>query len=141
MIVIDSDHLSILQYPQSPQYEKLVAEMERSSDADFVTTAISLEEQMRGWLAAINRARDVYSQLPYYTRLTGLVDFYRRWRVIPFQEAAADRFMALRKSRIRIGSMDLKIAAITLSNDALLLSANLRDFEKVPGLRVANWLR
>jgi tRNA(fMet)-specific endonuclease VapC len=36
--------------------------------------------------------------------------------------------------------MDLKIAATALVNDALLLSANRRDFERVPGLRVENWL-
>ena len=36
--------------------------------------------------------------------------------------------------------MDLKIAAIARANDALLLSANRRDFAKVPGLRVENWL-
>jgi tRNA(fMet)-specific endonuclease VapC len=47
----------------------------------------------------------------------------------------------LRKQRIRIGSQDLKIAAIALTRDALLLSANLRDFRHVPGLRVENWLR
>jgi tRNA(fMet)-specific endonuclease VapC len=39
-----------------------------------------------------------------------------------------------------IGTHDLKIAPIALVNDATLLSANLRDFEQVPGLRVENWL-
>jgi tRNA(fMet)-specific endonuclease VapC len=34
----------------------------------------------------------------------------------------------------------LKIAATALVHDALLLSANLRDFERVPGLRIENWL-
>jgi predicted nucleic acid-binding protein len=34
----------------------------------------------------------------------------------------------------------LKIAAIALANNARLLSANLRDFEKVPGLHVENWI-
>jgi tRNA(fMet)-specific endonuclease VapC len=48
--------------------------------------------------------------------------------------------MRLRRLRIRIGTQDLKIAAIALSRDALLLSANLRDFQRVPGLRVENWL-
>ncbi len=36
--------------------------------------------------------------------------------------------------------LDLKIASIALSNGALLLSANLRDFEQVPHLRVEDWL-
>jgi tRNA(fMet)-specific endonuclease VapC len=71
MIVLDSDHLSILQHPESPQYERLTAAMDESADGDFVTTVVSLEEQMRGWLAAINRARNVHDQLLYYVRLTG----------------------------------------------------------------------
>jgi tRNA(fMet)-specific endonuclease VapC len=140
MILFDSDHLSILQHPENPQYARLTAAMDQSSDADFATTAISLEEQMRGWLAAINRTRNVLDQPRYYARLTGLVDFYSRWRVIPFDEPAAERFAVLRKEGIRIGTMDLKIAAIALTHDALVLSANLRDFEQVPGLRVENWL-
>jgi predicted nucleic acid-binding protein len=36
--------------------------------------------------------------------------------------------------------MDLKIAATALVNHALLLSANLIDFERVPGMRVENGL-
>jgi tRNA(fMet)-specific endonuclease VapC len=35
--------------------------------------------------------------------------------------------------------MDLKIAAIALANDATLLSRNLSDFARVPGLRVEDW--
>jgi tRNA(fMet)-specific endonuclease VapC len=60
---------------------------------------------------------------------------------LPLTEAAGNRFETLRKQRIRIGTQDLKIASIALEAGALLLSANLRDFERVPGLRVENWLR
>jgi len=35
---------------------------------------------------------------------------------------------------------DLKIASIALVNDALLVTANLRDFSQVPELRCENWL-
>ena len=41
--------------------------------------------------------------------------------------------------KVRIGTMDLRIAAITIAQDGLLLSKNLTDFRKVPGLRVEEW--
>ena len=59
---------------------------------------------------------------------------------MPFDEQAASEYQGLRAQRIRIGTMDLKIAAIALVHDALLLSANLRDFQQIPNLRVANWI-
>ena len=55
-------------------------------------------------------------------------------------EAVARQFEEMRRQKLRIGSMDLKIAATALVNNALLLSANLSDFERVPALRVENWL-
>ena len=59
---------------------------------------------------------------------------------MPFDDKAADRFEQTRAGGVRIGSMDLKIASIALVHNALVLSANLQDFQKVPGLRVENWL-
>ena len=60
---------------------------------------------------------------------------------MPFDELAANQFAGLRRQRIRIGAMDLKIASIALVNDALLVTANLRDYSRVPELRCENWLR
>jgi tRNA(fMet)-specific endonuclease VapC len=141
MIILDTDHLSVLEFPENPQSVRLTEAMEQRGDEEFATTAISLEEQMRGWLAAIHRTPKVHGQVFYYSRLICLVDFYSRWDVLPFNAPAADRFETLRKERVRIGTMDLKIASIALEANAVLLSANLRDFERVPGLCVENWLR
>lgn len=140
MIILDTDHLSILEHPEGSQYQALVTAMDRSDDSEFVTTVVSVEEQLRAWLAAIHRTRRVHDQILYYTRLTGLIEFFSRWTLLPFNEPAADRFDALRTQGIRIGTMDLKIAAIALETDSLLLSANLRDFQQVTGLRVEDWL-
>ena len=141
MIILDTDHVNVLQTPAHPQYAILSAKMKESGDPIFATTVISVEEQMRGWLAAIHRTRKVHNQILYYTRLIGIVRFFGSLRIRPFNEPAADRFEALWKDRVRVATMDLKIASIALEEDALLLSANLRDFERVPGLRVEDWLR
>jgi tRNA(fMet)-specific endonuclease VapC len=118
----------------------LTTRLNVSADQDIATTVITVEEQMRGWLALIHRVDDVHRQVPAYQELLRLVDFFSRWQVIPFDAQAADAFRRLRQQRIRIGTMDLKIAAIALVQDALLLSANMQDFQQVPALRVANWI-
>ena len=69
MIVPDTGHLSILQHPDSAQYEVLTAAMHRSTDSAFVATAISVEEEFRGWLAAIRRARKVHNRILYRLQL------------------------------------------------------------------------
>jgi len=54
---------------------------------------------------------------------------------------AAEQFAELHRSRLKIGTMDLKIAAIALSKHALLLSCNPKDFKQVSGLIVEDWTR
>ena len=140
MIVLDSDHLSVLEYPEADQALRLRDRLRLSADRDIHATAVSLEEQMRGWLAAIRGVQEVRRQVTYYSRLVGLIRFYANWRILPFDNQAAEEFQRLRRERIRIGTMDLKIASIALVHDATLLSANLRDFEQVPGLHVEDWI-
>ncbi len=101
---------------------------------------VTVEERMRGWLATIAKEKTTLRQVAGYRELVKLFEFYQEFEIVAFDEAAALRFDDLRKQRLRLGTMDLKIAATALVNNALLLSANLRDFERVPGLRVENWL-
>jgi tRNA(fMet)-specific endonuclease VapC len=75
-----------------------------------------------------------------YRELADLFQFFNRFHIALFDDLAAKRFHQLRSDRIRIGTMDLKIAAIGLVTDALLLTANQSDFQQVPGLRFENWL-
>jgi tRNA(fMet)-specific endonuclease VapC len=93
-----------------------------------------VEEQCAGWLAKLHRTRKIHDQIIPYERLAELFDFLADWDIISLKEAAADLFAQLRRQKIRMGSQDLKMAAIAMTENALLLSANLRDFQKVPGL-------
>jgi tRNA(fMet)-specific endonuclease VapC len=140
VILLDTDHVNVLKYPEHPRFASLTTQLNTSADQDIATTVITVEEQMRGWLAWINRADDVRRQVPAYQELLRLFDFFAHWHVMPFDEQAASEFQGLRAQRIHIGTMDLKIAAIALRHGALLLSANLRDFRQIPNLHVANWI-
>jgi tRNA(fMet)-specific endonuclease VapC len=140
VILLDTDHFSALKYRANPRRDALIERMSASADRNFALTPMTIEEQTRGWLAQIRAARDVHQEVPFYSRLVGLFRFVAAWPIVEFNEAAADTSERLRRERIRIGSMDLKIAAIALAHDALLLSANLRDFRQVPRLRVEDWL-
>jgi tRNA(fMet)-specific endonuclease VapC len=67
------------------------------------------------------------------------VENYRVIPLLDFDNPAAAEFQRLSRARLRIGTMDLKIAAIVLAQDATLISRNPDDFRKVPGLRVEDW--
>jgi len=103
--------------------------MNSSADQDFAATIVTFEEHARGWLAEVQRARDIHQQIRPYDQLLCVVRYFQAWKIVRFGENAARRFQDLRTQRIRIGSMDLKIASIVLENSATLLSANARDFQ------------
>ena len=67
------------------------------------------------------------------------MELFRKIPMIDYDAVAITEFERLRQAHIRIGTMDLKIAATCLAHGATLLSRNLRDFQKVPGLRVEDW--
>ena len=86
------------------------------------------------------RRKQIERQIAAYRELGELFSFFAGLFIALLDERSATLFSGFRKSGLRIGTMDLKTASIAIANNALLLTANRRDFEKVPGLRFENWL-
>lgn len=65
--------------------------------------------------------------------------------IASFDPPADDRYAEIRLELKRqgkpIGPNDLFIAAHALALDAILVTANEREFSRVPGLKVENWLQ
>lgn len=139
MVILDTDHLTVIQRQSEPSFSFVSAGLSRTPPSEIYTTIINVEEQMRGWLAVISRANKPPQQIAAYLRLHALFSFFAATPVLDFDQSAANIFAQLRRSRIRFGSMDLKIAAIALSRDATLLSRNLIDFRRIPGLKIEDW--
>jgi tRNA(fMet)-specific endonuclease VapC len=111
-----------------------------SARLDISLSVVTLEEQMRGWLAEIRRHQNPHRQITPYAKLQRQVEAFAEWIILPWDSDSAEFFLSLRRQGVRIGSLDLKIACIALAHDAILLTRNSTDFAQVPGLRFENWL-
>jgi tRNA(fMet)-specific endonuclease VapC len=70
-------------------------------------------------------------------------EFLARFRSVPFDDAAARTYgpirAALERAGTPIGANDLLIASIALANGLTLVSHNVGEFSRVPGLVVEDW--
>jgi hypothetical protein len=57
MILVDTDHLSVVINTHAPGHAAFMARVHASGELSPSTTIVSVEEQCRGWLAQINRIR------------------------------------------------------------------------------------
>lgn len=141
MLILDTDHLTIIQRRTEPAYANLIFRLEAVSSSSVCTTIINFEEQMRGWLSLISSSKEVKQEIAAYYRLNLLRAFFNKVLVLDYTAEAAEHFSKLLSLKLRVGSMDLRIAAIAISQQSLLLSRNLIDFQKVPGLHVEDWTK
>lgn len=138
MYLLDTDSLSILEHGGETA-RLLIAKLSILEANELAVTIISYEEQMRGWLSYLARARSIQAQVEAYKRLKKQLENYCAISVIEFDERSAVEFQRLKKLYPRLGSMDLKIAAIAIANDAILLTRNLKDFGQIEELRSEDW--
>lgn len=77
------------------------------------------------------------------SRLAIVNDFASQVVILPFDTRAANYAGPLRhnlqKQGLTIGVYDLQIAGIALANNLTLMTNNIREFTRVPGLQVERW--
>ena len=70
--------------------------------------------------------------------------FLSKMTVIAWDEAAIGHFgwqkTRLKKSGTKIGELDLLTGCQALAMDAVLVTNNTREFERIEGLRLENWV-
>ena len=137
MILLDTNHTSILSFPNSQRARRLQLRLDAVAGAVVAVSIVTVEERMRGWLATIAKERQVPRQVAGYRELSALFEWFGSRTIAPFTQAAAEQFELIR--HVRVGTMDKKIAAIALTTGALLLTANRRDFALIEGLRFDDW--
>ncbi len=131
MYVLDTDTCI---YMLNGRADAITARLRTLTPADVTTTAVTAAELRYG---ARHSGRPEANLVRAETFLTPLLR-------LPFDDEAAVHFAEIRQDLVArgqpIGVMDLLIAAITRSRDGTLVTNNIREFSRVPGLEVENWL-
>lgn len=140
--ILDTDVFTLSEYSGTSEAVRLESRIvELDPEHKLVTTIVTYEEQTRGWLAFAAKSRAAAHQVKAYGRLKRHLLSYQRIEVLDYDEKAASQYERLVREKLRVGASDLKIAAIALANEAVLISRNLKDFARIPGLRIEDWTR
>lgn len=114
-------------------FEYIIQRMDGMNREDIGISAITVAELDYG-IAASKKQTDNARRLERF-----LLDF----EVIDFNRASAAAYGPLRSylqsQGTPIGPMDFLIAAHALALNAILVTNNTREFERVPGLRLEDW--
>jgi tRNA(fMet)-specific endonuclease VapC len=135
LYVLDTDHLSLLQR----SHPRVVTRLQQLPLSQRMTTIVSAEEQLRGRFAQLAAARKVNEWVVAYHYFQQALNELMPLQLLPFDDAAAAIFLRLKATVKQVGTQDLKIAAIVLSVNSILVPRNQRDFSRVPGLVIEDW--
>lgn len=137
--IIDTDHVSLALRGHPLVLDRLL----RMSSQDKIAI-ITVQEIFNGWVSELNQPNATRESIIYhYHHLFSTMELLRKLPILEFDTIAFDRYEKLlsqnpnlRKKRLQ---KDIRIAAIALANDAIIVTRNRRDFEQVPGLKIEDW--
>src|SRR5260221_9163225 len=137
--LLDTDHISILQKQSGTEYAALMARIAQVQRADLAFCIVSFHEQVLGCNAYLARAKTPTAVVRGYQMFDRVLSAFAAAPVLPFDNNSSAIFDNLVTQRVRIATMDLRIASIALCRGLTLLTRNSQDFAKVPGLMIEDW--
>jgi tRNA(fMet)-specific endonuclease VapC len=100
----------------------------------------AVDELISGWQAAFRRARVTPAQLAYFqAHFAEVIELMSGFEILPMTTASFARHAGLMAAKLQVKSPDLRIAAVALEAGGIVVTRNLRDFRRVPGLVCEDW--
>jgi tRNA(fMet)-specific endonuclease VapC len=141
MFILDTDHLSIIERRTGDEYARIILKIKEHGPGNVFVTVPSMHEQFLGWHNAIARCKNESARVRPYRRLAALSSTYFQSPMLEYTDSAAQEFQRLRGEKVRINTMDLRIASIALLNQMTIVTRNQVDYERVPGLHIEDWTK
>lgn len=135
--LLDTDHLTLFEYGHPALLQKIISQ----AIGAVGISPISVEEALRGRLALLAKAKTGQERVLRYTRLADTVQMLGQFPLAAYDDKAEAEYQHLRSLKLKIGTQDLKIAAVTRSHSLTLLTRNRQDFATVPELLVEDWIQ
>ncbi len=111
--------------------------------AEVAISIVTVQELFNGWVVRINSAREVEDVVRLYGKLSRTVALFGRVRVLDFDRKAGETFKQLLMDNPTLSKQrlqkDMRIAAIALANNAVMVTRNYRDFSQVSQLNIEDW--
>jgi tRNA(fMet)-specific endonuclease VapC len=122
-------------------HPKVLQAMAKVDDPIVATTIVTKAEMLRGRIEYLLKADQPEILLRAQTRYTETERLLQEIQIIPFDAKSIEQFQTLcSQSRFRkVGRGDLLIASISLAHRATLVTRNLKDFDRIPNLKIVNW--
>ena len=138
LLILDTDHVSLFLKGNTLVCDRIF----QTEPDDLAISVITAEEICQGWLSEINK----YSQasqssrlLLAYSEFEKTLDFFQTIQRLSFDTNAYNQFEILRHQFRRLGTRDLRIAAIALSLNATVVTRNAKDFGQIQNLTIEDW--
>ena len=135
LYLLDTDHLS--QYQRG--HAAVMRHLANKTPAQIFTSVITAEEIMRGRLAQIRAAKTEAEHIKACYWLVEGLELLKEFAILPYDQVASQHYQTLRQQKLRVGSQDLRIAAVALAAQATLVTANRIHFAQVSGLPLEDW--
>ena len=135
LYVIDTDVLGLYYHRNVNVIRQVIA---HAAD-ELAVAVISVQEVMEGRLGFIKRQTRPDQTAYGYDELAGTVPFLACFTILPYRESTMTLFAQLRGRCRNVGPNDLRIAAVALEHGATVVTRNLRDFGRIPGVTAEDW--
>jgi tRNA(fMet)-specific endonuclease VapC len=114
--------------------ERIISQFKKYSPSQIMLSSITVAELFYG--AEKSKARK---------KNWAVVEaFVSNFDIAPFDEKSCQTYAktrtSLEKSGVPIGPMDLLIASISIANNFILVTNNTKEFRRIKGLKLENWV-